>query len=191
MSKHRIVSVRTVFEGWIKVIIAKIAAPSGNSFEREIEIHGNAVAVLPYDPDRRVAIVISQFRPPIDYLFPGSSHIIEPVAGINDEDDVQDCARREAMEEAGVRLQVLESITRCWSMPGISTETIECFLAPYSIDDRVASGGGLAHENEEIDVHEWPLRDLAAHMTSGTIVDMKLLVLVQALQARRPELFSA
>jgi hypothetical protein len=44
MSKHRIVSVRTVFEGWIKVIIAKIAAPSGNSFEREIEIHGNAVA---------------------------------------------------------------------------------------------------------------------------------------------------
>ena len=191
MSKHRIVSVRTVFEGWTKVIIAKITAPSGHSFEREIESHGSAAAVLPYDPDRRVAIVISQFRAPVDYLFPGSSQLIEAVAGINDEGDAQDCARREAMEEAGVRLRVLENVSRCWSMPGLSTETIECFLAPYSIDDRVTAGGGLAAENEEIEVHEWPLRDLAAHMTSGTIVDMKLLVLVQALQVRRPELFGA
>lgn len=189
MSKLRVLSVRTAFEGWIKVVIAKIAAPSGDPFEREIEIHGSAVAVLPYDPDRRVAIVISQFRAPVDYLFPGSNPIIEPVAGINDDGDVESCARREAMEEAGVRLQLLETVARCWSMPGISTETMSCFLAPYSVNDRVASGGGLAHENEEIEVHEWPLDDLAVHMKSGAIIDMKLLVLVQALQARRPELF--
>ncbi|MDE2473224.1 MAG: NUDIX hydrolase [Bradyrhizobium sp.] len=189
MSKPRIVGVRTVFERWSKLIIANIVAPSGNSFEREIEIHGSAVAVLPYDPDRRVAIVISQFRAPVDYLFPGSNHIFEAVAGIKDEDDAQDCAKREALEEAGVRLQVLEPIAHCWPMPGISTETVECFLARYSIDDRVASGGGIATENEEIEVHEWPLSDLAAYITSGAIVDLKLLMLVQVLQTRRPELF--
>jgi nudix-type nucleoside diphosphatase (YffH/AdpP family) len=189
MSKHRIVSSRTVFEGWLKLIIAKVKSPSGNVYEREIEIHGSAVAVLPYDPDRRMAIVIRQFRPPVEFLSPGSSYIVEAIAGIQDEDDAKDCARREAMEEAGVRLQDLETVSRCWVMPGVSTETIECFLAPYSSVDRIASGGGLAHENEEIEVHEWPLRELADHLTSGAIVDIKLLVLVQALQARRPELF--
>lgn len=189
MSKHRIVSVRTVFERWSEIIIANIVGPSGNSFEREIESHGSAVAVLPYDPDRQVAIVISQFRAPVDYLFPGSNQIFEAVAGMNDEDDAQDCAKREALEEAGVRLEMLEPVANCWSMPGISTETVECFLARYSIDDRVASGGGVATENEEIEVHEWSLPDLAAHVASGATVDLKLLMLVQALQMRRPELF--
>ena len=110
MSKHRI-GVRTVLEGWIKVISTKIVA-LGNPFERKIESHGNAVAVLPYAPDRHVAIIISQFSGACGISFSDSIHVVEAVAGINHEGNVQDAARRGAMEEAGARLQVLKNVTR-------------------------------------------------------------------------------
>ena len=157
---------------------------------REIFDRKHAAAVLPIDPKRGTVILVSQFRLPA-FLTGYKKPLVEVIAGALDNDAPDVCARREAMEEAGVRLQVLEPVTRCWSMPGISTEIMECFLAPYSINDRVASGGGLALENEEISVHEWPLSDLAAYVASGVIIDMKLLVLLQALQARRPGLFCA
>jgi hypothetical protein len=73
-------------------------------------------------------------------------------------------------------------------MPGISTETMECFLAPYLIKTADLRRR-IAHENEEVEVRAWPLHHLAAYVGSGAIVDMKLLVSAQALRSRRPELF--
>jgi hypothetical protein len=64
------------------------------------------------------------------------------------------------------------------------------YLAPYRAADRVASGGGLAHENEDIDVNEISLATLADHIRTAPTVDMKLLALVQALHIRRPDLFT-
>jgi hypothetical protein len=74
-------------------------------------------------------------------------------------------------------------------MPGISTETIHLFLAAYSATDRVAAGGGLEAENEEIDVVEMALAELAAMADAGRLGDLKTLALVQSLRLRRPELF--
>jgi hypothetical protein len=139
------------------------------------------------DPKRQVAIVISQFRAPIDYRFPGSNDIVEAIAGIDDEGNAQDCAKPWRRQPyVCIYSNPSQSAGRC---RGISTETMKCLLAPYSIKDRVTSGGGIAHENEEVELRVWPLRHLAAHVGSGAIVDMKLLVLVQALRSRRPELF--
>ena len=46
------------------------------------------------------------------------------------------CARREAMEELGVRLETLEPVSRVWSSPGVSSERISLYLAPYGLADR-------------------------------------------------------
>jgi nudix-type nucleoside diphosphatase (YffH/AdpP family) len=117
------------------------------------------------------------------------AHSLEVPAGVLDEDDPAECVRREAMEEAGLRLGTLVHLAGTYPMPGISTERIELYLAEYRAADRVAAGGGVADENEEIEVVEMPLSDLAALVRAGSLPDLKTLALVQALMIARPELF--
>ena len=74
-------------------------------------------------------------------------------------------------------------------MPGISTEYMHLYLAPYGQGDRTSDGGGLADEHENITVVEMELAELAALSDRGGLSDLKTFALVQTLRLRRPELF--
>jgi nudix-type nucleoside diphosphatase (YffH/AdpP family) len=149
----------------------------------------DAAAVLPYDPERRKVILIRQFRAPVMHI-EDRPHIMEAVAGMLDDGEPEETARREAMEEAGLRLGVLEPVGRAWSAPGVTTERMSMFLAPYTVADRVGEGGGLAEEHEEIEVLEIGVDELAGMLERHAIDDMKTLILAQALRLRHPELFA-
>jgi len=179
----------TLYKGWNTFSIATIRLEGGQRITRMIEDHGRAACVLPYDPARRVALLVRQFRAPV-YMKTGAPDLLEAVAGLIDEDDGAACARREAMEEAGLRLETLEPVASVWSIPGSSTEHIDMFLAPYGETDRVGAGGGLAHEHENIVVVELPLAELARMADAGGLADLKTLALVLTLRLRRPELFA-
>ena len=146
------------------------------------------MAVLPYDAERRVALVARQFRAPV-FAMSGETILEEACAGMIDSGDAQATARREAHEELGVRLGVLEWVARVWPGPGVGAERQTLFLARYGASDRHGDGGGLASENEGILVVERPLDELAADADAGRIADAKLLTLVMALRLRRPALF--
>ena len=180
--------IETIHKGWSTYSIAHIRMPGGQRFTRELEDHGNAVAVLPYDPLRRRAILVRQFRAPV-YVVAQEPDLLEVIAGILDEADAGDAARREAQEETGLVLTELEHVGRLWSSPGICTERMDLFLAPYAHADRTGEGGGLAHEHEDITVVELPLDALAAAADNGQLVDMKSFALVQSLRLRHPDLF--
>lgn len=180
----------TVHEGWSTFSIARFRLPDGTVVNREIEDHGRAVGVLPYDPVRKVAVLISQFRPAVLLAGGGDVPILEVPAGLLDEDDPVAGARREALEEAGLRLGALELVVSGWSMPGISTERMDCYLAAYGEADRVGAGGGLAEEHEDIRVLEIPLGDLDRMAQAGEITDVKTLLLVLALRLRHADLFA-
>ena len=185
----RIGGVRLVHEGWARYLVAEVLQDDGTRITREIEDHGRAVAVLPYDPERRVAALVSQFRAAVLYSGGPPSHVEVP-AGLLDEGEAEDEARREVMEETGLRLTRLDFVSSAWSMPGISTERMDLFLAPYDAADRTGTGGGLASEGEAVAVHEIPLAELAAMSRRGALTDMKSLVLLFALQLQRPDLFA-
>lgn len=187
---HEITKVETIHDGWAKFLIATVRLPDGRVMRREIEDHGAAAAVLPYDPHRRTAMLVRQFRAPV-MLAAGRPHTLEVIAGIVEDDDAQTTARREAMEEAGLRLGDLEAVATVWVMPGISTERSSLFLAPYTAASRVADGGGIADEHEDIVVVEIALAALAGMADRGEIDDMKTLTLVQTLRLRHPDLFMA
>lgn len=184
-----ITSTRIGYQRWIRVLVASLRTAAGATGERDVEDHGDAAMVLPYDAERRLATVIRQFRAPVR-LAGGDGFLLEAAAGRLDGEEPEACARREAMEEAGLRLGPLEPVARIFSLPAISTERVSLFLAPYAVGDRVAEGGGLAEEQEEIAVIEMPLGDLAQLADEGLLTDAKLMLLVQTLRLRRPELFS-
>jgi hypothetical protein len=66
---------------------------------------------------------------------------------------------------------------------------MDLFHRDSAESDRVAAGGGLASESEQIEVIEMPLHDLSAAIDAATDFDMKLLALMQTLRVRRPDLF--
>lgn len=188
--RYVIDGINTVYRGWTTVSKATVRTPLGETFAREIEDHGPGVAVLPYDPERRVALLVQQFRAPVFHLT-GRSDVLEAPAGLLDADEPETCARREAMEEAGVRLTDLELVAAPFTMPALSSEILHLFLAPYSAADRIAPGGGLAAEHEEITVVELALDEIARASDRGEVLDMKTLVLLFALRLRKPDLFTA
>lgn len=189
MSKPKILTRETTHAGYLTVERLTIRLPNGESALREIESHGDSVAVLPYDAARRCALVIRQFRAAV-FAACGEDSVVEACAGMIEGEDAETSVRREAEEELGLRLRDIEFVTRIWPSPGVSTERAALFLAPYVPTDRVGPGGGLASEHEDITVIETPLADLAVDAENGRIVDAKLLVLILSLRSRRPDLFA-
>ncbi|UVF19504.1 NUDIX domain-containing protein [Microvirga terrae] len=188
MAGYRIRQVETVYDGWRKLLKVTVEMPDGRTMTREVLNSTDAAAVLPYDPRARTVILIRQFRAPVMHV-EGHPDFLEAVAGLLDGDAPEVCARREAMEEAGLRIGGLEPVGTVWSAPGMTTERLHLFLAPYGAADRVGEGGGLAEEHEEIEVLELGLDEVVRLLEQGAIADMKTLALVQALQLRHPELF--
>jgi nudix-type nucleoside diphosphatase (YffH/AdpP family) len=184
----RIMELKIIYEGWGKFLKAKIELANGEIIEREIEDHGRTVAVLPYDPERRIVVLVRQMRPPL-LVAGGDTLILEAPAGRLDGSNPEICARREAREEAGLRLEVLEPVGRAWTTPGVSTEQIDLFLARFSEIDRVTAGGGLVEEQEYLEVVEVACAELASMMDSGYLLDLKTLTLALALRLRHPYLF--
>ena len=181
-----ILSRTLVYDGWYKLWRLRVRMPSGAEVERHIEDHGTAVAVLPYDPVRRVAMLVSMPRAPVIDL--GQPPLLEAIAGTI-EQDAGESAKREAMEEGGVRLSKLEFVAEVWSLPALSTERLSLYLAPYGADDRIGIGGGAEGEHECITVQEIALAALRDLRLAGALHDAKTMLLVQAMELRMPTLF--
>jgi nudix-type nucleoside diphosphatase (YffH/AdpP family) len=146
--------------------------------DREVFDRGHAAAVLPIDPARGTVLLVCQFRLPA-FLAGYAAPLLEVIAGALDGDAPEICARREAMEEAGVEIGDLRRVFHCFMSPGAVTERMHLFVATYSSASRTAKGGGLAHEGEDIEVIELPLVRALAMVESGEIADAKTILLLQ------------
>ena len=186
----QLVEQKLIYQGWGRFLLLKVRLSNGAVVSRQMEDHGCAAAVLPYDAARRLALVCRMPRP--GPMFNGEDPAtMEACAGIIDSGETAEVsARREALEELGVRLTTLEFVARTYSAPGACSEAISLFLAPYAAADRIEAGGGLAEEDEQIEVLELPLAELARHADTGEVRDLKTLAMILALRARRPELFA-
>jgi len=177
------------YRGYLSIDRLKVQLADGATVWREVERHGDAAVVLPYDAKRKCALVVRLFRAPV---FDACGEVVleEACAGMIGEEDPEAAARREAMEEMGVSLGPLELIAHVWSSAGVSTERQSLFLAPYERIDRKGAGGGVPNEHEGITTIERPLAELAIAVAQFQIADAKLITLALALQLRRPELFA-
>jgi nudix-type nucleoside diphosphatase (YffH/AdpP family) len=186
-----IVRSRLAYDGYAKVDVLTLTDETGEEHQREVVSFGQSACVLPYDPERRVALIVRLPRAPL--LLAGvPDNLIEAPAGmIADGESAEETIRREVIEEAGLRLSELEPVANCWPSPGVLAERTHLFLAPYRAADRIGAGGGLAEEHEAITVHELPLPELWRAAQARELHDLKTLTLVLVLHARRPELFAS
>lgn len=157
--------------------------------DRAAFVGGDAVIVLPYDPVSDRVLVIEQFR--IGPHVRGDVHpwLLEPVAGrIDGGEAPQDCARREAMEEAGLTLDRLIPLPPHYPSPGANTEFFYPFIALCDLPDDAGGIGGVESEAEDIRSHVIPFDRLMELITSGEANVGPLILAAFWLAANRQDL---
>ncbi|HFC53270.1 MAG TPA: NUDIX domain-containing protein, partial [Gammaproteobacteria bacterium] len=154
---------------------------------RELFERGHAAAVLPYDPDLDRVVLVEQFR--IGALqAEGGPWLVECVAGMIEPGEApEEVVRREALEEAGCRLQELERIFEYLVSPGGTSERITLYCGRV---DASNAGGihGLAEEHEDIRVMPVPFRAAMEMLHEGRIDSAAPIIAMQWLAMNRERL---
>ncbi|EKK5433071.1 ADP-ribose diphosphatase [Enterobacter hormaechei] len=120
--------------------------------KRDIFERGHAAVLLPYDPVRDEVVLVEQVRIAA-YDTSETPWLLEMVAGMIEEgESVEDVARREALEEAGLVVGRTKPVLSYLASPGGTTERSSIMVG--EVDATTAEGiHGLADENEDIRVH--------------------------------------
>ena len=146
---------------------------------REVYDRGNGAGILLYNSIKKTVILTRQFRLPTFLNGNKTGMMIEVCAGLLDEDNPEECIIRETEEETGYRIKKVEKVTQTYMSPGAVTEILYLFTGEYDESMKVSEGGGLASEQENIEVLEYTFEEAYAMIESGEIVDAKTIILLQ------------
>jgi nudix-type nucleoside diphosphatase (YffH/AdpP family) len=133
---------------------------------REVYDRGNGATVLLYNTSQKTVILTNQFRLPTFVNGNETGMLIEACAGLLDKDNPEDCIRRETEEETGYKITDVKKI-------------FEAYIAEYEKSMKVHDGGGLEHEEENIEVLELDIDQAVQMIASGEIKDGKTIMLLQ------------
>lgn len=146
---------------------------------REAYDRGNGAVILLYNKAQKTVILTRQFRLPTFVNGNPSGMLIEACAGLLDKDNAEDCIRRETEEETGYKITEVQKIFEAYMSPGSVTEILYFFIAAYAKEMKVAEGGGVEHEEENIEVLEININDAMKMIETGEIKDGKTIMLLQ------------
>lgn len=149
---------------------------------REAYDRGNGATILLYNKENNTVILTRQFRLPSFINGNETGMLIEACAGLLDEDNAEDCIRRETEEETGYKVSQVRKIFEAYMSPGSVTEILYFFVAEYAADMKINDGGGIYHEQEDIEVMEIKLIKAVNMIESGEIKDAKTIMLLQYAQ---------
>ncbi len=147
--------------------------------KREVYDRGNGAAILLYNTSKKTVILTRQFRLPSYLNGNQTGMMIEVCAGLLDQDNPEQCIIRETEEETGYRISKVEKIMETYMSPGAVTEILHLFIGEYDESMKVSEGGGLEHEQENIEVMEMSYDEAYAMIASGKIKDAKTILLLQ------------
>ena len=149
---------------------------------REAYDRGNGAVILLYNTNQKTVILTRQFRLPTFINGNPTGMLIEACAGLLDEDDAETCIKRETEEETGFKVSNVKKIFEAYMSPGSVTEILHFFVAEYSNDMKTNNGGGLEHEQENIEVLELNFDEAVSMMKDRRIKDAKTIMLLQYAQ---------
>lgn len=158
----------------------------------EVWRRGRAAAVLPYDPDADVVVLIEQFRLPA--LVAGIDPVlVELPAGLLDDGETpEQTARREMQEEMALGVTDLLPVGDFLLTPGGADELCTLYvgrvIAPPADADGIAGHAGMAEEHEDIRVRVWPAERAIQAAVGGRFANSVTTIGLLWLAARREQL---
>ncbi|WP_179020093.1 NUDIX domain-containing protein [Winogradskyella forsetii] len=153
---------------------------------RESYNRGNGAAILLYNSKKGTVILTRQFRMPIYEVNDQEGMSIEVCAGaIDNNDSALETIIRETEEEVGYRIKDAKQVLKAYTSPGALTEKMFLFIADYDESMKVAKGGGVESEDEEIEVLEFQFSKAIEMIATGDIIDAKTIMLLQYVQINK------
>ena len=179
----RILEKKLLSDNWYKLwrYTYEMLSPDGTTQtqQREAYDRGNGATILLYNAEQKTVILTRQFRLPSYVNGNADGILIEACAGLLDQDDAEQAIRRETEEETGYKIDHVQKVFEAYMSPGSVTEILYFFVAAYTKDHKVNEGGGVSHEQENIEVLELPFARALEMVTSGEIRDGKTIMLLQ------------
>jgi nudix-type nucleoside diphosphatase (YffH/AdpP family) len=146
---------------------------------REAYDRGNGATIMLYNKQHKTVILTRQFRLPSYINGNESGMLIEACAGLLDDNNPEDCIRKEVQEETGYEIRHVEKVFESYMSPGSVTEILYFFIGEYTKSMKTTEGGGLEDEQESIEVLELHFEKAIEMMNSGEIRDAKTIMLLQ------------
>ena len=177
------------YDGFIRIERADLAFEKFNgemsAAVRRYRYHrGDVAAVMIYDAGRDRVLLIRQFRYAV-HARTGDGWLIECVAGIQERgESIEAVARREVMEETGLKLAALELLAEYFFSPGGCSDKIHLFLGTLEDPDQSLGVHGVAQEEEDIQACWVPLSQALEMAGAGQIQDAKTLIGLHMLERR-------
>tara|TARA_R110002110_G_scaffold415765_2_gene655161 strand:- start:9158 stop:9775 length:618 start_codon:yes stop_codon:yes gene_type:complete len=160
---------RTFAGGWSEPLVREV-------FER-----GNAVGVLPYDPETDSLVLIEQFRPGA-LRANDNPWMLELIAGVvEDGEQDHEVVHREAMEEAGCELSELLPVATVLPSAGACSERVGLFCGRVKSAD-IGAIRGLDNEGEDILVHCLPREEVLQLLARDRLPNGHTVIALQWLQ---------
>ena len=189
IDRVKILDTKILSDNWyiLKKITYEYYKKDGTRLEQSREAYdrGNGATILLYNTEFNNVILTRQFRLPTFINGNASGMMIEACAGLLDEDNAEDCIRRETEEETGYKISEVKKIYEAYMSPGSVTEILHFFIAAYQKEMKVSEGGGLASEEENIEVLEVHMDDALKMISTGEIKDAKTIMLIQYLRLHK------
>lgn len=152
-------------------------------------VGGDAVTVLPYDPQRDRVLLIEQFRFGPHIRGDTCPWVLEPVAGrIDPGETAEEAALRELTEEAGIVAAKLIPIGSYYTSPGAWSEYLYSYIGLCALDDAAGGLGGVAEDEEDIRCHIVGLTDALRLIEQGEADAAPLILSLLWLQRERERL---
>ena len=183
VDRIKILKTEILSDNWytLKKITYGYLKSDGNwqTHSREAYDRGNGATILLYNKEQKTVILTRQFRLPSFVNGNSTGMLIEACAGLLDKDNAEDCIKRETEEETGYKITEVRKIFEAYMSPGSVTELLYFFVAEYSKSMKVHEGGGIEHEQENIEVLEIQVQQAMEMIDNGKIKDGKTIMLLQ------------
>ena len=163
---ERIEDEQCVFEGRIfNVDRLQVRLPDGREGLRDVVRHPGAVAIVALTDEGRICLV-RQYRTSL-----GRVTVEIPAGKLDAGEDPLDCARRELVEETGMRAEKMAFLTTIATSDGFTDELIHIYMATgLSFDE------SSPDDDEFINVDLVDLPELVDAVLDGRIEDAKTVV---------------